>query len=444
MTPLVPAGARQWLAPGVRYQDWPTHGAMMVRRREALTALYPVYGSWLRLALGVVAWGAGVAGAVVAGRDVTAEDGVSLASVGLLLLAAGLAVVVVATGSAVARAIASWWGLARVVRDDGGFVDVTGPSPQTAQLHERLRAEDRAAGAGGMWRPPLLARTAAATLAGLLAVAALVRAGLDLGAARLPYASAETRGEWLTVALVALVCLLTCLLTTSGLRRIHRARMHRTARPEDIDYLTTRPVAAPVSRPAPVHAPAPASPAGPAPSPATAQLPADTPLPAAAERPAAAEVPQADSPVAPSAAAPTAAPAAPAAPVAPAAADAAEVRPGPLVQLADGRHLEPGTTLLGRAPRPRAGEQVDAVVVLEDEQVSKNHLTVVLATDGVLVTDRGSTNGTTLHTADGTRPLTPGEATRLTDGDVLVLGRTSLTVGLPVDDVEATMLRPSR
>ena len=111
------------------------------------------------------------------------------------------------------------------------------------------------------------------------------------------------------------------------------------------------------------------------------------------------------------------------------------------MQLADGRHLEPGTTLLGRAPRPRPGDSVDHVLVLEDDQVSKNHLTVVVSADGVVATDRGSTNGTELHGVTGTRPLTAGEPTRLDDGDVLVLGRTSLTVGLPVDDVEATKLR---
>ena len=38
---LIPAAARPWLAPDTRDRAWPSHGAMMVRRREALAALLP-------------------------------------------------------------------------------------------------------------------------------------------------------------------------------------------------------------------------------------------------------------------------------------------------------------------------------------------------------------------------------------------------------------------
>lgn len=65
---LTPSAAKPWLAPDVRNRPWPGHGAMMIRRREALAALVPAYGSWSRLALGALAWAGAAAGVVLLGR----------------------------------------------------------------------------------------------------------------------------------------------------------------------------------------------------------------------------------------------------------------------------------------------------------------------------------------------------------------------------------------
>uniref|UniRef100_UPI001264082C FHA domain-containing protein n=1 Tax=Georgenia satyanarayanai TaxID=860221 RepID=UPI001264082C len=115
----------------------------------------------------------------------------------------------------------------------------------------------------------------------------------------------------------------------------------------------------------------------------------------------------------------------------------------PTVRLSDGRVLAAGRTLLGRAPQPRADEEPAALLPVPDERVSKTHLTVTVEADRVVVVDRGSTNGTVLHLPDGSsRPLTAGEPVELGEGDVVLLGATTLTVGDA--DVEHTVLREPR
>src|SRR5262249_33535851 len=87
--------------------------------------------------------------------------------------------------------------------------------------------------------------------------------------------------------------------------------------------------------------------------------------------------------------------------------------------------------LVGRRPEPRAGEQGARLVALPsaDMSVSKTHAQVVVATDGALVvTDRGSTNGSTLVRKGMPRPLTAGRPTTLLDGDVVSLGDRTMTV----------------
>jgi uncharacterized RDD family membrane protein YckC len=81
--------------------------------------------------------------------------------------------------------------------------------------------------------------------------------------------------------------------------------------------------------------------------------------------------------------------------------------------------------LIGRGPDPRLGEQGARLVTLPstDQSVSKTHLEVVVAGDGALVvTDRGSTNGSTLVRQGTPRHLSPGRATTLLEGDVVLLG----------------------
>ena len=87
--------------------------------------------------------------------------------------------------------------------------------------------------------------------------------------------------------------------------------------------------------------------------------------------------------------------------------------------------------LVGRRPEPRTAEQGARLVALgsADMSVSKTHAQVVVAPDGALVvTDRGSTNGSTLVRKGMPRPLASGRPTTLLEGDVVNLGDRAMTV----------------
>jgi uncharacterized RDD family membrane protein YckC len=87
--------------------------------------------------------------------------------------------------------------------------------------------------------------------------------------------------------------------------------------------------------------------------------------------------------------------------------------------------------LIGRRPEPREGEQGARLVGLPstDMSVSKTHAQVVLAPDGTLVvTDRGSTNGSVLRRQGVAKRLTAGRPATLLDGDVVNLGDRTMTV----------------
>ena len=87
--------------------------------------------------------------------------------------------------------------------------------------------------------------------------------------------------------------------------------------------------------------------------------------------------------------------------------------------------------LIGRRPEPRPGEQGARLVALPsaDMSVSKTHAQVVTAPDGTLVvTDRGSTNGSMLVRQGVAKPLTAGRPATLLDGDVVRFGDRQLTV----------------
>ena len=87
--------------------------------------------------------------------------------------------------------------------------------------------------------------------------------------------------------------------------------------------------------------------------------------------------------------------------------------------------------LVGRSPDPRPGEQGARLVSLPsaDMSVSKTHVEVVVAPDGALVvTDRGSTNGSTLVRRGTPRHLTPGRPATLLEGDVVILGDRTMHV----------------
>ncbi|MGI5188946.1 FHA domain-containing protein [Promicromonospora sp. CA-289599] len=103
-------------------------------------------------------------------------------------------------------------------------------------------------------------------------------------------------------------------------------------------------------------------------------------------------------------AASTPAPATPAAP-----APTAQTRPQhvPVAVLTDGaeRIEVASTVLLGRRPRPRPNEEVGAVVELTDPTRSVSSTHALLSWDGATLwlVDRGSTNGSWVVRADGTR-----------------------------------------
>jgi uncharacterized RDD family membrane protein YckC len=87
--------------------------------------------------------------------------------------------------------------------------------------------------------------------------------------------------------------------------------------------------------------------------------------------------------------------------------------------------------LVGRHPEARAGEQGARLVTLPsaDMSVSKTHAQVVVAPDGALVvTDRGSTNGSVLRRQGVAKPLTAGRPATLLDGDVVSVGDRTMTV----------------
>lgn len=93
--------------------------------------------------------------------------------------------------------------------------------------------------------------------------------------------------------------------------------------------------------------------------------------------------------------------------------------------------LVEGRVLLGRRPEVGPGEQVGRLVPLAsgDMSVSKTHAELQVADDGaLLVTDRGSTNGSTLVRAGVSRRLPPGKPATLLPGDAVVLGDRRVSV----------------
>ncbi len=148
---------------------------------------------------------------------------------------------------------------------------------------------------------------------------------------------------------------------------------------------------------------------------ASAAVSGDSPRPAAAGSVAVSgDSPRSDTrtPVSGDSPRSAAAPAAPqAAAAAPAAAPAAPVtgpvgsrRAQAMIRFDDGSILRvPARGLIGRDPEPAAGEQVEALVRLEDPQrlMSKTHAAFGQDAEGLWVADRGSRNGTQLVSPGG-------------------------------------------
>lgn len=89
-----------------------------------------------------------------------------------------------------------------------------------------------------------------------------------------------------------------------------------------------------------------------------------------------------------------------------------------------------GLALLGRAPAPRPGEDVRHLLPLtsRDMSISKTHAAIAVVDGALVVTDRGSTNGSVLLRQGVPRDLRDGRPTTLLDGDRVRLGDRELTV----------------
>ncbi|WP_336645001.1 RDD family protein [Microbacterium sp. USHLN186] len=102
-----------------------------------------------------------------------------------------------------------------------------------------------------------------------------------------------------------------------------------------------------------------------------------------------------------------------------------------VLRLDDGSRIEVrGATLLGRAPAPVAGEGAVQLVPVADDtrSVSKTHLAVLPARRGVLVVDRGSTNGSSILREGAEIALRPGDPAPVQPGDTVRFGDRTLTV----------------
>ncbi|WP_345037490.1 FHA domain-containing protein [Georgenia daeguensis] len=447
---LVPGPARNFLDPADYRRDWTTFGSMMIRRQAALRTLVPAFADLGRLGAGVLGWLAALLGATLlrasaGGGSAFGLTGVAAGALGAALAVVGLAlgVVVLAAGSRLARGVALWALMPLLIREDGAR---------------------RAAGSGNVGRPArgpqdeaasLGARPLTAVVAALVAVAwtvELVRDLLDLLA---PFATGSDLGVLLASALGAGVSWTAAAATWRGWRRVRGALVGRTTPAQEAAALrelhgrTRQTPAAPVSS----HAPGAVT--GPAVS-----APPGSPRPAWMAAPGAGSEPQASTPDAipsrPSVGAPPAEGAPPIVGVAPTV-DAAPIVGAAPAELAvprphrsevaqvrvGGRLLEPGTTLVGRAPAARAGERVDHTLAVEDPTMSKTHLAVRVSRAGVWVTDRASTNGTTVVTDRGEERLGAWQETKVPAGSRVRAGATVLAVaGEETDnEIESTVLR---
>lgn len=167
-----------------------------------------------------------------------------------------------------------------------------------------------------------------------------------------------------------------------------------------------------------------------APRPAAAEAAAPQPPAPAPSGP----VPSASAPATPAASVSATPPPAPVTPPASAAESGAD-RPGggvrAVVVLDSGERIDVrGATLFGRAPAPVAGEGAVQLIQVADDtrSVSKTHLAILPARRGVVVVDRGSTNGSAIVRDGAETPLGPGEPIALRTGDVVRFGDRTMTV----------------
>ena len=103
------------------------------------------------------------------------------------------------------------------------------------------------------------------------------------------------------------------------------------------------------------------------------------------------------------------------------------------IRLDDGRDIElDRTVLIGRNPAGHPGEDTAQLIPLADpgRSISKTHLHLLAGNGGVWVTDRDSTNGSSVTTPDGIRTaLAAGEPTHVRPGSTVHFGDRSFYLG---------------
>ena len=103
------------------------------------------------------------------------------------------------------------------------------------------------------------------------------------------------------------------------------------------------------------------------------------------------------------------------------------------IRLDDGRDIElDRTVLIGRNPAGHAGEDAAQLIPVADpgRSISKTHLHLLAGNGGVWVTDRDSTNGSSVTTPDGIRTaLAAGEPTHVRPGSTVHFGDRSFYLG---------------
>ncbi|HSO90214.1 MAG TPA: RDD family protein [Arthrobacter sp.] len=103
------------------------------------------------------------------------------------------------------------------------------------------------------------------------------------------------------------------------------------------------------------------------------------------------------------------------------------------IRLDDGRDIElDRTVLIGRNPAGHPGEDAAQLIPVADpgRSISKTHLYLLAGNGGVWVTDRDSTNGSSVTTPDGIRTaLAAGEPTHVRPGSTVHFGDRSFYLG---------------
>lgn len=102
---------------------------------------------------------------------------------------------------------------------------------------------------------------------------------------------------------------------------------------------------------------------------------------------------------------------------------------GALLQLAGGRVIRVGQgAVLGRAPAPDPQLPAALLHPINDMSLSKTHLSVVSAADGVLVTDHHSKNGTILVVGEVQQSCAPGQRVLAPFGAQVLAGELRISV----------------